>query len=78
MPATKKPGDIRPMLTIVISACLVADPKSCKDYTLPVDGDMDTVQCALIAPPFLANWQETHPQWTVKRWKCQPATMNDT
>ncbi len=66
------------MLTIVISACLIADPKSCKDYTLPVDGDMDTVQCALIAPPFLANWQETHPQWTVKRWKCQPTTMNDT
>lgn len=66
------------MLTIVISACLISDPASCKDYKLPVDGDMDTVQCSLLAPPFLANWQESHPDWAVKRWKCVPTTVNDT
>ncbi len=66
------------MLTIVISACLIAEPASCKDYKLPVDGDMDTTQCAMMAPPFLANWADAHPQWQVKKWKCQPTTMNDT
>ncbi len=65
------------MLTIVISACLIADPSSCRDYTLPVDGDMDAMRCALEAPPFLATWQQSHPQWTVRRWKCQPAIFDD-
>ncbi len=66
------------MLTIIISACLITDPSSCKDYRMPVEGDMDTVQCSMLAPPFLANWQQAHPQMAIKRWKCQPTTMDDT
>lgn len=65
------------MLTIVISACLLSDPNVCKEYKLPLDGDMDTTQCAMFAPPFLANWSNDHPQWQVKRWVCRPATEND-
>lgn len=65
------------MLTIIISACLISDPNSCKDYRLPVEGGMDAVQCSLMAPPYLATWMESHPELAIKKWKCQPAAMED-
>ncbi|HKZ95649.1 MAG TPA: hypothetical protein VJ045_01565 [Hyphomicrobiaceae bacterium] len=66
------------MMTIILSACLIADPKVCKDYRLPLDGDMSAMQCAVNAPPFFAQWAEEHPAWRVMRWTCQPASLNDT
>jgi hypothetical protein len=66
------------MMTIILSACLIADPRQCKDFRLPLDGEMTTTSCAMNAPPFFAQWSEEHPAWRVMRWKCQPAGLNDT
>lgn len=66
------------MMTIVLSACLLANPATCKDFKLPLDGDMDASQCAMYAPPFFAQWAEEHPDWAIKRWKCQSATQDET
>lgn len=68
------------MMAIVLSACLVADPGQCKDFKIPLDvaEDMDSTQCAMLAPPYFAQWSEEHPAWQVRRWRCQPAGMNDT
>ena len=41
------------------------------------DVDMDAKQCAMVAPPYFAQWSEEHPQWQIRRWKCQPATLDD-
>lgn len=66
------------MMIIVLSACLIAEPSTCKDFKVPLDGDMDTTQCAMSAPPFFARWSEEHPAWRVKKWRCTPAGLNDT
>lgn len=66
------------MITIILSACMVADPNVCKDYRLPLDGDMSTQQCAMAAPPYFAQWAEDHPAWQIKRWKCVPSGLDDT
>ena len=66
------------MLSIVLSACLVANPGQCKDFKIPLDVDMDAMQCAMAAPPYFAQWVEEHPQWQIRRWKCQPSSLNDT
>lgn len=66
------------MMTIVLSACLVANPATCKDFKLPLDGEMDSAQCAMYAPPFFAEWTEQHPDWVVKRWKCRSSSEDDT
>lgn len=66
------------MLTIVLSACLISDPGVCKDYKMPVDGDMDATQCALVAPPYFAAWATEHPGWQIRRWKCLSSSLNDT
>ena len=66
------------MMTIVLSACLSADPGKCKDFRLPLDGDWTATTCAMSAPPYFAKWADEHPAWRVMRWKCQPASINDT
>jgi hypothetical protein len=66
------------MLSIILSACLIADPKQCRDFKIPLDVSMDVVQCSMAAPPYFAQWAEEHPQWQIRRWKCQPDTLNDT
>lgn len=67
------------MLSIVLSACLLANPQQCKDFTIPVDTAeaVDSTMCAMIAPPYFARWSEEHPAWQVRRWKCIPAGQND-
>lgn len=65
------------MMTIILSACLIADPSQCKNFRLPISGDMDSLRCAMSAPPHFAKWMEEHPAWRVMRWKCVPASEND-
>ena len=68
------------MMTIILSACLIAEPSQCKDFKIPLNiaESMDTNQCAIQAPPYFAQWAEDHPAWRVMKWKCQPAGMDDT
>lgn len=66
------------MLSIILSACLVAHPDQCRDFKIPLNVNMDAMHCTMAAPPYFAQWAEEHPQWQIRRWKCQPAGLNDT
>lgn len=66
------------MMTIILSACLIADPSRCQDFRVPITVDMDPIHCTMRAPPYFAQWIEEHPAWRVVRWKCLPGDMNDT
>ncbi len=65
-------------MTIILSACLIAEPASCKDFKLGIDGEMDSTHCAMYAPPFFAQWSEEHPGWVVKKWQCRATSEDDT
>ena len=65
------------MLSIILSACLVADPNQCKDFKIPVDFKMPAKYCTAAAAPVCAQWANEHPQWQIKRWMCRPASVND-
>lgn len=64
------------MITIVISACLIADPSVCRDHRLPIMGNFAPHQCAESALPHFAKWAADHPQWQIEKWRC--ATGEDT
>lgn len=66
------------MLSIILSACLIAEPAHCRDFKIPLNVNMDLMRCAMAAPPHFAQWAEEHPQWQIKRWKCQPASQEET
>lgn len=65
------------MIAIILSACLANDPHVCKDYKISVDSNLDTTQCAMYAPPYFAEWNEQHPGWQIKRWRCTTGSETD-
>jgi hypothetical protein len=66
------------MLSIVLSACLIADPKQCRDFKIETDFQMPAKYCTMRAQPVVAQWSGEHPQWQIKNWSCQPSSVNDT
>lgn len=58
------------MLAIIISACLVTDPGVCKDYSIPLELDVDHMTCAMYAPAHFGQWADEHPGWTIRKWQC--------
>ena len=65
------------MITIVISASLIADPSVCKDHRVPLLRNIDPTQCAQDALPHFAGWAAAHPHWTIKRWRCTAASVEE-
>ena len=53
------------------------DPGVCKDYRIPLSSDVDPSRCAMQAPPYFAQWNEEHPGWTIKKWRCTTSSEND-
>jgi hypothetical protein len=48
------------LIELVITVCAVASPTQCEDQ-----------QCAMAAPPYIAQWIGDHPKWTAVRWHCE-------
>jgi len=66
------------MLSIILSACLIAHPEQCRDFKIQTDFKMPAKYCTMAAQPVVAQWAGDHPQWQVGRWSCQPSTSDDT
>ena len=58
------------MISIVISACLLADPSDCREHRLPFMRDIDPAQCVQYAQPHAAGWASENPGWEIKGWRC--------
>jgi hypothetical protein len=52
-------------------------PAECRDFKIPVDFQMPAKYCTAAAAPVCAHWAAEHPQWEIKRWKCQSGSLND-
>jgi hypothetical protein len=66
-----------PMIAIILSICLLADPGVCRDQTIPLDADVSPMRCVMFAPPHVAKWSEEHPEWRVVRWRCSTLRRQD-
>jgi len=65
------------MISIVISACLIADPGVCRDHRVPLAANIDAKGCLFSAQPHLPRWVEEHPKWQIKSWRCASADYQD-
>ena len=65
------------MITIVISACLLADPNVCRDHRVPLMRNIDPSRCVESALPHFANWSVNNPGWEIKRWRCTTASVEE-
>lgn len=59
------------MLDLVIAACLTLHGE-CRDFHLLYDPrDVSVMMCVAGGQIQIADWQQSHPDWTVRGWRCQ-------
>jgi hypothetical protein len=59
------------MIELVMTVCIIAQPAACRDQHMLLDADGSPMQCMISAAPTIAQWGTEHPQWFIRRWKCQ-------
>lgn len=59
------------MMLLILTVCALAQPDRCSEQQLSfLDEGGSLMQCAMHAPPTIAQWSESHPGLRVARWRC--------
>jgi hypothetical protein len=67
------------MIELVFSACLIAQPATCKDVHLTFEETrVSLIACALYGQFEMARWVNEHPRWRPGRFRCAPARASGT
>jgi hypothetical protein len=56
---------------LVVTVCAVLSPATCQETHLMFPGAISVQQCAMGAPPYIAQWIGEHPKWNAVRWRCE-------
>ena len=64
-------------IDLVITVCAVLSPTTCQETRLAFDSNISLTQCAMAAPPYIAQWIGEHPKWTAVKWRCEYPHTND-
>jgi hypothetical protein len=59
------------LIELIITVCAIASPASCEEQHLQFAWSGSPQQCAMSAPPYIAQWIGEHPKWTAVRWRCE-------
>jgi hypothetical protein len=62
--------DMNP-IDLVVTVCAVLSPTTCEETHLMFSGAASLRQCAMAAPPYIAQWVGEHPKWNAVRWHCE-------
>lgn len=64
------------MIELVFVVCLVGGSADCKTVTPDYGREYPHVlACMREGMVRAAQWQETHPDWSVRRWRCENPTI---
>lgn len=58
------------LIELVLTVCAIAHPAVCEEQHLQFASAGSLTQCAMAAPPYIAQWISDHPKWTAVRWHC--------
>ena len=58
-------------IDLVITVCAVLSPTTCEETRLVFDSNISLTQCAMAAPPYIAQWIGEHPKCTAVKWRCE-------
>jgi len=64
------------MIELVFVACLAAAPDTCDEKRL-LYTDITPMTCMMGAQPQLAQWVGAHPNFTIRKWRCQTVMLSD-
>lgn len=66
------------LIELIITVCATAQMNLCQEQHLPFESSMSPNQCAMSAPPYIAQWIGDHPKWTAVRWHCEYTASRKT
>lgn len=59
------------LMELILTVCALAQPASCEETNLTfVDQGQSLAECAISAPPTIADWVNHHPTRFVAKWRC--------
>jgi hypothetical protein len=64
-------------IDLVVTVCAVLSPATCEETHLSFAGGASLRQCAMGAPPYIAQWVGEHPKWNAVSWRCEYPHSND-
>ncbi|WP_407169293.1 hypothetical protein [Bradyrhizobium sp. ORS 111] len=65
------------LIDLIVTVCAVMSPTTCEEKHLVFDWQGSLQQCAMAAPPYIAQWIGEHPKWTAVKWRCEYPHAND-
>ena len=65
------------MIEVIMTVCALAQPNQCEEQHLQYAWQGSLRQCVMGAQPFLAQWINEHPKWSIVRWHCEVPHMRD-
>jgi hypothetical protein len=64
-------------INLIITVCAVLAPTNCQEQSLSFSASFSLRQCAMAAPPYVAQWIGQHPNWTAVKWRCEYPHMRE-
>lgn len=58
------------MVTLIVLACLAANPSHCESFDIPFQSEMSMGQCVWQAQMRAVEWSNDHPDWVIRRFNC--------
>ena len=65
------------MIEIILTVCALAHPSQCEEQHLQYNWQGSPRSCAMGAQPYLAQWINEHPKWSIVRWHCEVPHTRD-
>jgi hypothetical protein len=59
------------IVDLILAVCMISDPQRCRDEHLYFESHGSLRACMWEAVPTIAQWSGEHPQWQVKRFRCE-------
>lgn len=64
-------------MELILTVCAVVSPANCEEQHLSLAFSGSPMQCAMAAPPYIAQWIGEHPKWTAVKWRCEYPHSHD-
>lgn len=59
------------LVDLIVTVCMIAHPQSCENRHLLFESKGSLRSCMYEAQFYLAQWSGEHPEFSIKRWRCE-------
>ena len=65
------------LVNIILTVCTLSMPEQCEERRISLEWSGTLTRCVMDAPPYIAQWADSHPNWRPERWRCVYPEIED-